>query len=141
MGLRENLKKYEDILLYLVFGALTTAVNWIVYFPLLNYANVSATVATVIAWAVSVVFAFLTNKPIVFKSRDWSLKTVMPELAGFVGCRIGSGAFETIAILLTVDILHWNGNIMKIIVSVLVVIINYIGSKLLFGNGKKNSKG
>ena len=126
------IKKYEDILLYLIFGVLTTAVNWVVYFPLYNYADLSATVSNAIAWAVSVVFAFATNKPIVFKSHDWSPKTVVPELTGFVGCRIGSGLLEAGVILLSVDILHWNGNLMKILVAVIVVIVNYIGSKLLF---------
>ena len=130
--LKELIKKYEDILLYLIFGVLTTAVNWVVYFPLYNHAHLSATVATAISWAVSVAFAFLTNKPVVFKSHDWSAKTLLPELAGFVGCRIGSGLLETGVILFTVDILHWNGNLMKVLVSVLVVIINYVGSKLLF---------
>ncbi len=130
--LKKMIKKYEDIVLYLIFGVLTTAVNWIVYFPLYNYAKFSATVATAISWAVSVAFAFLTNKPIVFKSHDWSARVIMPELAGFVGCRIGSGLLEMGIILLTVDILGWNGNLMKILVSVLVVIINYVGSKLLF---------
>lgn len=135
--IRELIKKHEDILLYLVFGVLTTAVNWIVYFPLYNQVGISAAVATVISWAVSVAFAFVTNKPIVFKSHDWSAKVFMPELLGFVGCRVGSGALESLAIFLTVDILHWNGNLMKIIVSVFVVIINYIGSKLLFKKQEK----
>lgn len=126
------IKKYEDILLYLIFGVLTTAVNWVVYFPLYNYAGISATAATAISWALSVAFAFVTNKPIVFKSHDWSAQVVFPELAGFVGCRIGSGLLEMGIILLTVDILGWSGNLMKVLVSILVVIINYIGSKLLF---------
>lgn len=130
--MKRMLKKYEDIILYLVFGVLTTAVNWGVYFPLYNAVRMSASAATGISWVVSVAFAFVTNKPIVFKSHDWSTKVLIPELAGFVGCRVGSGLLEMGIILLTVDILSWNGNLMKVLVSVLVVIINYIGSKLLF---------
>ena len=84
-----------------------------------------------IAWVVAVAFAYVTNKPFVFKSHDWSLKTVAPELAKFVGCRVGSGLLETALLFLTVDLLHWNGNLMKIILSVMVVILNYVGSKLL----------
>jgi len=56
---------------------------------------------------------------------------VGPELTKFVGCRIGSGVLETLIIAVTVDLLHWNGNIMKLLVSILVVILNYFGSKLL----------
>jgi putative flippase GtrA len=124
-------EKYWDIVSYLFFGVLTTAVNYVVYFPLYNWAGVSATVSTIISWVVAVAFAFVTNKPFVFKSHDWSMKTVKPELIKFLGCRIGSGVMEVIIIALTVDLLGWNGNWMKIIVSVLVIILNYIGSKLL----------
>ena len=129
--IRKLLEKYWDILSYLFFGVLTTGVNWLVYFPLYNWAGFSATVSTIIAWVVAVAFAYLTNKPFVFKSHDWSWKTVKSELAKFLGCRIGSGVMEVGIISLTVDILLWDGNLMKIIVSVLVVVLNYIGSKLL----------
>ena len=122
--------KYADIISYLFFGGLTTVVNYLVYLPLYNWLNFSATVSNCIAWVVAVAFAYLTNKPFVFKSYDWSLKTVIPELTKFLGCRIGSGLAETAIILVTVDILSLNGNIMKVITSILVVILNYFGSKL-----------
>lgn len=121
--------KYWDILLYLFFGVLTTLVNFLVYFPLYNWIHLSGTLSNLIAWAVSVAFAYLTNKPFVFKSHDWSAKTVIPELSKFVGCRVGSGALETLVIFVTVDLLAWNGNIMKVLVSVAVVILNYVASK------------
>ena len=131
---RELFEKHREILVYLIFGVLTTIVNWAVHIPLYNYLGLSATVSTAIAWVVSVIFAFLTNKPIVFQSKDWSLKVAGPEFLKFVGCRVGSGVLELVSIMVTVDILHFNGTIMKIIVSVFVVIINYVGSKLLFKN-------
>ena len=121
--------KHWDIVSYLFFGGLTTLVNFLVYFPLFNWMHISAAISNGIAWLFAVAFAYLTNKPFVFKSKDWSRKTVVPELTKFVGCRIGSGFLETLIILITVDWLSWNGNIMKIIVSILVVILNYIGSK------------
>ena len=130
--------KYWDVLSYLFFGGLTTLVNFLVYFPCYNYLGLSATASNVIAWAVAVAFAYLTNKPFVFRSHDWSWKTVGPELAKFVGCRIGSGLLETAAIFLTVDILGWNGNLMKVILAVVVVILNYVASKLLVFKKPKN---
>ena len=77
------------------------------------------------------VFAYVTNKPFVFHSYDWSAKTVIPELGKFVGSRIASGGIETLIIFVTVDCLLWNGNVMKLVTSVLVVILNYVASKLL----------
>lgn len=124
-------KKYQEILVYLVFGVLTTVVNYIVYFPCHNLLEIPASVSNVFAWACAVVFAYLTNKPFVFRSRDWSMKTVVPEFLKFIGCRVASGAAETGILLLTVDILHQNGNVWKLAASVLVVILNYVGSKLL----------
>ncbi|MBQ1170930.1 MAG: GtrA family protein [Oscillospiraceae bacterium] len=123
--------RYWEVLSYLIFGVLTTAVNYLVYLPVYNLVGLSAALSNAIAWVVAVAFAYLTNKPFVFKSHDWSAKTVIPELTKFVGCRVASGAAETLILLLTVDILHWNGNLWKLVTSVLVVVMNYIASKLV----------
>ena len=97
------IEKYWDILSYLFFGGLTTVVNYIVYLPCYNYLGISAAVSNVIAWVVAVAFAYVTNKPFVFKSHDWTWKVVWPELTKFIGCRIGSGLLETGIIVLFVD--------------------------------------
>ena len=125
------LAKYQDIISYLFFGVLTTVVNFLVYYPLTNVWELDAAFSNVIAWAVSVAFSFVTNKPFVFKSHDWSANVVIPELTKFVGTRVGSGVLETGMIFLFVNLQRFDGNIVKLVVSILVVIINYVGSKLL----------
>lgn len=127
----ELLKKHEEILSYLFFGGLTTVVNYLVYLPCYNLMGFSGAVSNVIAWIAAVAFAYLTNKPFVFKSHDWSAKTVLPELTKFVGCRVGSGLVETAIIFVTVDCLGLNGNLIKLVTSVLVVVLNYVASKLV----------
>lgn len=129
--IRALLEKYWDVITYLFFGVLTTVVNYVIYLPVYNLLGLSAAVSNAIAWVVAVAFAYLTNKPFVFKSHDWSAKTVVPELAKFVSCRLASGVMETAILFVTVDLLGWNGNIWKLITSVLVVILNYLASKLL----------
>lgn len=129
--IKNLVQKHWDILSYLFFGGLTTLVNYVVYLPCYNWLHFSAAVSNAIAWAAAVAFAYLTNKPFVFKSHDWSAKTVVPELTKFVGSRIGSGLIETLIIFICVDLLNWNGNIWKLVTSVLVVILNYVASKLL----------
>lgn len=124
-------RKHWDIVTYLFFGVLTTIVNYLVYLPVYNLLHLSAAVSNAIAWVVAVAFAYLTNKPFVFHSNDWSRETVLPELGKFVSCRLASGVMETVILLVTVDLLHWNGNIWKLVTSVLVVVLNYIASKLL----------
>ena len=123
--------KNWDILAYLIFGVLTTAVNYLVYLPVYNLWGLSAAVSNTIAWVAAVAFAYLTNKPFVFKSHDWSKETVIPELTKFVSCRVASGAMETLILFLSVDLMGWNGNIWKLVTSVLVVVLNYVFSKLI----------
>ena len=130
------MKKYRSELIYLVFGVLTTLVNYLVYIPCLHYVK-SASLSNSIAWVFAVIFAYLTNKPFVFESHDWSLKVVAPEFVKFIGTRVASWLVETAILFLTVDTLHWNGLIWKLITSVLVVILNYVGSKLLVFRKKK----
>ena len=129
--IRALVMKHWDMVSYLFFGVLTTVVNYLVYLPLYNLAGISAAVSNMIAWAAAVAFAYVTNKPFVFKSHDWSMQTVLPELGKFVGCRAASGGLETALVFLTVDVCGWDGNLWKLIVSVVVVILNYVSSKLL----------
>lgn len=129
--IRGLIEKHFEVLSYLFFGVCTTIINYLVYIPCYNIWGMSATVSNLIAWVIAVTAAFLTNKPFVFKSHDWSAKTVIPELTKFLGCRIGSGVAETVILFLAVDLIGWNGNIWKLVTQVMVVILNYIGSKLL----------
>lgn len=133
------MKKYRSVIVYLVFGVLTTVVNYLIYLPCYNMLGFSASVSNAIAWVFAVLFAYLTNKPFVFESRDWSAKTVVPEFLKFVGTRVASGAAETVILLVAVDWMGWNGNIWKLVTSVLVVVVNYIGSKLLVFRSKKEA--
>ena len=132
--IRILIRKHYDVLAYLFFGVLTTVVNYVIYLPCYNLLQQSAAVSNAIAWVAAVAFAFVTNKPFVFKSHDWSAKTVVPVLTNFVGSRVASGALETAIIFVTVDLMLWNGNVMKLVTSVLVVIFNYVASKLLVFN-------
>lgn len=129
--IKKMISQYREIIVYLVFGVLSTIVNYAVYLPLYNLARYSATVSNMIAWVFAVLFAFLTNKPFVFHSDDWSMPTLLPEAAKFVGCRLASGAIETFLLFLMVDTLGMNGNLWKLICAVIVIILNYVGSKLI----------
>lgn len=125
-----RLRKYKRIFAYILFGILTTGINYLVYLPLYNYFVLPAAVCNIIAWFTAVIFAFLTNKAFVFHAHDWSHKTIVDEAAKFFGMRALSGALETVIIFLTVDLLNFNGNIWKIITSIVVVVLNYITGKL-----------
>ena len=81
----------------------------------------------------------LTNKRYVFESRDYSPKTVLTELWKFTAGRLITFLIEYGFMLLTVDVLHWNDLIMKLIISVVVVILNYVFSKLFIFKKKERS--
>ena len=128
-------EQHREPVLYLIFGALTTAVNYAVYLPCFNLLGMPAAVSNVLAWIVAVIFAYLTNKTFVFSSYDWSAAVVWPELVRFLAGRAFSGGLETGLLYVTVDLLRWNGNRMKLIAAIAVVILNYIfGKFLVFAN-------
>lgn len=129
--IRILLEKYREIISYLFFGVLTTIINFVVYLPVYNLLGLSASVSNMISWVVAVVFAYFVNKIFVFRSLDWSRRTVIPELTKFLAARVSSGVLETGILLVTVDMLGWNGNIWKFITQILVVISNYVFSKLI----------
>lgn len=131
------IRNHWGFILYCAFGIFTTIVNYAVYYPMVWWTPIPAAVVNLIAWIISVVFSFLTNKPFVFKSHDWSASVVWPEAYRFVACRIGSAIVETVFLLVTDDLLQWDENWMKIIAGILVIIINYIGTKSLFNKIKK----
>ena len=124
-------KKYWSIISYLFFGVVTTVVNMLVYYLCYHLWGISSDLSTVIAWVIAVLTAFLTNKPFVFGSHDWSPKVLLPEAGSFFGCRLGSGLVELVLMHITVEMLGWPGMLMKLLVNVIVVILNYVASKLL----------
>lgn len=129
-------QKHRQIIIYLLIGGLTTCVNFMIYLPLLWWVKLPASVSNAIAWVIVVLFAYVTNKRFVFESREWSLKTVGTEFLKFVGCRVISGLFETGYLALTVDLpqlgeIKWYTLLMKLLACIGVVILNYVGSKLL----------
>lgn len=135
--IKSFIKKYWEIISYLVFGGLTTAVDTLVGLPLHYWLGWSGTASNTVAWIAAVLFAFLTNKPFVFKSNDWRPKTLFPELLKFLASRVFSFAFSAAFMAITVDWLKWDYLFMKIVVGVLVIIMNYVGSKLLVFRKKR----
>lgn len=125
------LQKYRDIIAYLFFGAVTTLVNLVVYYLCYEVWGMRNTPSVIIAWVIAVLTAFLTNKPFVFRSHDWSPKVLLPEAASFFGCRVGTGVLELVLMYITVDLLGLSGMLMKLLVNIIVIVLNYVGSKLL----------
>ena len=127
----------KETITYIIFGILTTAVNYIAYFILYKFTALDALIYNTIAWAVSVIFAFITNKLFVFESKKWNARTVFKEFIPFVGARILSLLLEEAFLFITVEIANMHELIAKIIISVVVVIVNYFASKFFIFRNKK----
>lgn len=134
--MKDFLKKHREVLSYLFFGVGTTVVNLLLYTVTISM-GVDMTVSNAIAWFGAVVFAFITNKLFVFDSKCWELKTTLKEASKFLGARIFSGILEIIlpTVLFYIGLDHYlfgiEGFLAKIIVSVIVIILNYILSKII----------
>lgn len=121
--------KYREVLLYLLFGGLTTLVN-IVAFYILRKVSVGLQISNVIAWFLSVLFAFITNKFFVFESKNNSRKEDFKEMISFFGFRALSLLFDMGFMHVLVSVLNINELFSKILSNVLVIILNYVFSKL-----------
>ncbi len=130
-------QKYREIILYAWFGGWTTVINYLSYLLLENVCQIHYLVATVIAWILSVLFAYLTNRKWVFASDAHTPKELGLEMASFFGSRVFSGICDFVLMYLCVDLFHFNGDICKILINVLVIILNYLLSKLLVFRKKR----
>lgn len=124
------IKKYRELILYGIFGVLTTVVNIVTYMVCYNRLGISNVVSNVIAWILSVLFAYVTNKIWVFESRAMEPKVLLYEMGSFFGCRLATGLLDLAIMYVAVDLLALNSMWMKCISNVLVIIANYVASKL-----------
>lgn len=124
------IKKYRQEINYIIFGALTTLVNFLSYYIFYNQLNFSNVSSNIIAWIISVIFAFVVNKQYVFDSRDWKIKKTTREFISFISVRVLTGILDTLIMYLGVDILNKDEMIFKLIAAIIVLVSNYFGSKL-----------
>lgn len=127
--LKNIFKKYcnKETVLYVLFGGLTTLVDWGSY--VMIHHQISVELATTISWFLSVIFAYITNKIFVFESRNFSPKVLITEGISFFSARLASYIFTLIYMHVTVTWLSWNDLIAKLTSAVFVVIANYFFSK------------
>ena len=127
------LKKYKEVIAYLIFGVLTTIVSLATYYALtytiLNPENsIELQIANILSWIISVTFAYITNRKYVFESKE---NKVLKEALKFYLSRVTSLLVDMALMYILVTVMHYNDKIIKIIVQVIIIIMNYILSKLI----------
>ena len=138
---------------YIFFGVMTTLVNFIVYFPLIRLLGSDTYLfSTSVAWVAAVTFAYITNKLFVFESKSWAGSVLRKEIPSFLAARVASLGIEALGLYLFNDLMGFNGwqaaifgfgvhggDISKIIMQFVVIVMNYVFSKLVIF--KKDGKG
>ena len=131
VNLKAFYKKIKDLLLYLLFGVLTTVVS-IVSYAVFNVAfEMNELVANVISWILAVLFAFVTNKMWVFHAPAHTLKEFVKQMLSFFGGRVATLVIEEIILLVFVTLLAFPSIPVKIVAQILVIALNYVISKFL----------
>lgn len=128
--MKDLYNKYKEVINYLFFGVCTTVINIVTYYVCAHWFDFSTTVSNIIAWIISVAFAYVTNKIWVFESKEKGVSHIIREMLSFFGCRFGTLWMDIAVMYIFVDVLHYPDMIIKIASNVLVVIVNYIASKL-----------
>ena len=130
--------RYREQILYLIFGVLTTLVDWLVSFALYRVWNTTIDAhvfvihgANLLAWVAAVMFAFVTNRRWVFQSKTRGASAVLGELLAFSGGRVLTFLLQEAVVFVFFDLLLLNKYAVKIAAAVMVVVLNYVISKLL----------
>lgn len=137
------LKKYKAPILYVFFGGVTTIINIGVYWLLHDFAGMDSDISNVISWFITVSAAYITNKIWVFESGARTVSAVAKEVAGFFSCRIATGVIDFAIMHVSVEVMGLNGLVFKILSNIIVIILNYVASKLFIfkkaDNGEENN--
>jgi putative flippase GtrA len=131
--------KYKEIFNYLVFGGLTTLVNIVSYYVCVHILHIDYKLSTTYAWILSVVFAYVTNKLFVFNSKAAGFRALAKEIFSFFFFRLLSYFLDLGTMILLVGVLAWNDLWAKIAANVLVVVFNYVASKLFIFKKKQEA--
>lgn len=144
--LLDFLKKKQEIIAYLFWGGMTTVVSWGSYALFSGVCHMGVTVSNGLSWICAVIFAYFTNKLWVFGSKSWEWKVLWREIGLFLSARIITGVFELVMVPLLVvlgmnqKIAGIEGALSKIVVSIAVIILNYICSKLVIFKKQDTTK-
>ncbi len=131
---------YKSIISYLFFGVLTTLVNVVSYYIFYSVLTIPNVISTIIAWLLAVIFAYITNKLFVFESKTLKFRDVLREIIAFFTCRILTGVLDVAVMYLAVDIMDFNSTLFKLLSNILVIILNYIASKLFIFKNKSGKE-
>ncbi|MER2108122.1 MAG: GtrA family protein [Solibacillus sp.] len=127
---------HSPVVKYIFFGGCTTLVNFLSYYIFRTFTTLDFNVANVLSIVLSILFAYFTNSRFVFESKADTFKLRFDEFIKFVSARISTLILEVVGVWFMVDVMGINDFLSKIMITVLVLVLNYVLSKIFVFNNK-----
>ena len=123
-------RKYQEGIDYLFWGGVAFVLSMVLFYIFANMMMIEEQIANVITWIICVIFTYFTNRIFVFKSKAGDVKSVAKEFVNFVSARLATLVLENVVLFICIDVLLWHNMIAKLIGQFLVIVSNYVLSKL-----------
>ncbi len=125
--IKELISKYNEQILYLIFGVLTTVVSVASFYFFNHFLHFGWKLSNVISWIMAVSFAYFTNRKYVFESKEENL---IKEVSSFFASRLATLGIDMLAMYIFIEIIKISNTKAKLIVQIIVIVLNYILSKV-----------
>lgn len=133
-------RRYQEGIDYLFWGGAAFLLSMVLFYIFANVLLIEEQISNVITWIICVIFAYLTNRTFVFRSKTSGKKAVMKEFADFTTARLATLILENIVLFVCIDLFFWNNMIAKLLGQFLVIVSNYVLSKLWIFKKKEKAE-
>ena len=131
-------RKYQEAIDYLFWGGVAFVLSMVLFYIFANILMIEEQIANVITWIICVIFTYLTNRTFVFKSKTTGFKAILKEFTEFTSARLATLVLENVVLFICIDLLLWHNMIAKLLGQFLVIVSNYVLSKLWIFKKKDN---
>lgn len=131
-------RKYEEGINYLFWGGVAFVLSMVLFYIFANMMMIEEQIANVITWIICVIFTYITNRTFVFKSKTVGVKAITKEFTEFTTARLATLVLENVVLFICIDLLLWHNMVAKLIGQFLVIVSNYVLSKLWIFKKKDN---
>ena len=128
---KDEVKKQSELISYAIFGVATTVVSMVVYGVCNSAFEMHYLISNIVSWVIAVAFAYITNKMFVFKTRGIGFAQLKREITLFVSARLASLGIEELGLFILIGLIGWGELLAKLVMQVVVIVLNYIFSKLV----------
>ena len=123
-------RKYQEGIDYLFWGGVAFVLSMVLFYIFANMMMIEEQLANIITWIICVIFTYFTNRIFVFKSKSTGLMAIIKEFTEFTTARLATLILENIVLFICIDLLMWHNMLAKLIGQFLVIVSNYVLSKL-----------